>query len=449
MTDDTNIGTGDDARVNEAHGKAKRADGSLDAKKEDFAGETLASRLPKIVSVPEVIQTTKEKTSRVSGGEAHVIPLPTPAERDSLRESLPDFVERLAAADAADAELTKEGSASLDAAMPSANGVAASAGIAEKPVGTKGSGEASVSGVSTSEASAAAIAAPSEPAAQAALGTSRPSVKGQVKGKPRLRTKKPRKNVVPSAGAAGSAEDAENAQNEKGARPSLKAKLPFRGDLKKTFISLGIVFAMVAVLALFVSWGRWWRYDDAHDLQGQWFSQGTTGTAVVTIDAEHINLSGEVAYSYTIDPTAKTIAYDFGTMHGQGRYWFSGDRKTLAIIDGADYTATSTFFEDSGIWFQGLLAQIQGEGEVLPAGENAIYLVKSDALSADGSSAAEVSQSNAGMAAGVDNDLAINEDAASDGDATTDAAASDSEGAEGGAAFDDNAGADDESTSAN
>ena len=160
------------------------------------------------------------------------------------------------------------------------------------------------------------------------------------------------------------------------------------------------MLAVVIAVALFVSWGRWWRYNDAADFQGQWFSQGTEGTAVVTIDDTAIHLSGEVAYSYAIDPTAKTISYDFGTMHGQGRYWFSDDRNTLVIIDGADYTATSTFFEDIGIWLQGVLAQIQGKGTVLPASDNAIYLVKYNPSTISAGS----SQSNAGMAAGADND---------------------------------------------
>ena len=246
-------------------------------------------------------------------------------------------------------------------------------------------------------------------------------MKDQAKGKPRLRNKKSAaKNAAGAEGASAqgdsSASEAEGANAAKAKRPSL-AHLS-QTDIKKTLATVGAVLAVVIAVALFVSWGRWWRYNDAADFQGQWFAQGTDGTAVVTIDDTAIHLSGEVSYSYAIDPTAKTISYDFGTMHGQGRYWFSDDRNTLVIIDGADYTATSTFFEDIGIWLQGVLAQIQGKGAVLPASDNAIYLVKYNPSTTSAGS----SQSNAGMAAGADNDTETSSASSAAASGQTDAA---------------------------
>lgn len=422
MSDSANTGNNDNARANRT---AK--------------GDGLERRVPKVVSVPEVspvagepaggegvsglgsmpdsaraqgvasnrasaqapnqVSASTPTPSAASTGAAHVIPLPS-------------LEERAASASAAPANGASVGNASP--AKSAAAGVAVDAvanGVAAGGVGAAPAAAAAP----TTPAGAASAAAPTAAGANASAGEQsaafasagqsapRPSVKDQAKGKPRLRNKKSAaKNAAGAEGASAqgdsSASEAEGANAAKAKRPSL-AHLS-QTDIKKTLATIGAVLAVVIAVALFVSWGRWWRYNDAADFQGQWFSQGTEGTAVVTIDDTAIHLSGEVAYSYAIDPTAKTISYDFGTMHGQGRYWFSDDRNTLVIIDGADYTATSTFFEDIGIWLQGVLARIQGKGAVLPASDNAVYLVKYNPSTISAGS----SQSNAGMAAGADND---------------------------------------------
>ena len=452
MSDSANTGNNDNARANRS---AK--------------GDGLERRVPKVVSVPEVspvagepaggegvsglgsmpasaraqgvasnrasaqvpnrasASTQTPTSSAASTGAAHVIPLPSLKER------------------AASVGATPANGASAESASPAkstATGVAVDAvanGVAAGGVGAASAAAAAP----TTPAGAASAAAPTAAGANAPAGEQsaafaspgqsapRPSVKDQAKGKPRLRNKKSAaKNAAGAEGASASAQgdspasEAEGANAVKAKRPSL-AHLS-QTNIKKTLAIVGAVLAVVIAVALFVSWGRWWRYNDAADFQGQWFSQGTEGTAVVTIDDAAIHLSGEVSYSYAIDPTAKTISYDFGTMHGQGRYWFSDDRNTLVIIDGADYTATSTFFEDIGIWLQGVLAQIQGKGTVLPASDNAIYLVKYNPSTASAGS----SQSNAGMAAGADNDTEASSASSAAASGQTDAADAANTGAE-------------------
>lgn len=423
MSDSANTGNNDNARANRT---AK--------------GDGLGRRVPKVVSVPEVSPVAGEPAggegvsglgsmpdsaraqgvasnqasaqapnqasastptptptpSAASTGAAHVIPLPSLEERAASASAAP--ANGVPTENASPAKNAAAGAA-VDAV---ANGVAAGGASAAAAAPTTPAGAASAAAPTAAGANASAG---EQSAAFASAGQSapRPSVKDQAKGKPRLRNKKSAaKNAAGAEGTSAqgdsSASEAEGANAVKAKRPSL-AHLS-QTNIKKTLAIVGAVLAVVIAVALFVSWGRWWRYNDAVDFQGQWFSQGTEGTAVVTIDDTAIHLSGEVAYSYAIDPTAKTISYDFGAMHGQGRYWFSDDRNTLVIIDGADYTATSTFFEDIGIWLQGVLAQIQGKGAVLPANDNAIYLVKYNPSTTSAGS----SQSNAGMAAGADND---------------------------------------------
>ena len=137
----------------------------------------------------------------------------------------------------------------------------------------------------------------------------------------------------------------------------------------------GVTIAVVLVtIALLVSWQRWWQFDDAVDLQGQWVTMQEKGAVTVSIDEHVIHLREDVGYTYTIDPVAKTIAYTFGDMEGHGRYWFSTDRDTLVIVDGENYTAISTLFEDIAIWWGNLFSAIQGEEVSGPAGYSAIRL---------------------------------------------------------------------------
>ena len=133
-----------------------------------------------------------------------------------------------------------------------------------------------------------------------------------------------------------------------------------------------LLCVVVLVVGLF-TWDRWLRYDDAADIQGTWQVSGA-GTTVV-IDESLIWISDDVAYSYTIDTTAKTIAFTFGELSGAARYWFSADRSQLILVDGQDYTWTSTLGEDLGLMASQIISVFSGEeAATLADDENATVL---------------------------------------------------------------------------
>lgn len=131
-------------------------------------------------------------------------------------------------------------------------------------------------------------------------------------------------------------------------------------------MTAGIVLLLIALVAGVFSWDRWLRYDDAAEFQGEWQTHGTT--AVVVIDGERIRLSEDVAYSYTLDTSAKTIAFTFGNMEGAGRYRFSLDRSQLVITDGDGFTGTSTLLDDIAWQFDQLVRALSGQ----PASEPSV-----------------------------------------------------------------------------
>ena len=133
-------------------------------------------------------------------------------------------------------------------------------------------------------------------------------------------------------------------------------------------IGLGIAVLLVvaiAVCAAAFSWNRWLCYDDAVDMQGTWYAYGTS--VPVTFADGQIVFDANTAYSYEIDPDAKTIKYRIGDLEGQGRYWFSDGRDVLVITDGDGYDKWGTVLEDLGSWFNGLF-----RGASLPITENSI-----------------------------------------------------------------------------
>ena len=155
-------------------------------------------------------------------------------------------------------------------------------------------------------------------------------------------------------------------------------------ELKKRhrLITIATVALVAITIALLVSWQRWWQYDDAVDIQGQWVSTQNAGDVVVSIDQDVIHLRDDVGYAYELDTTAKTITYTFGTMEGQGRYWFSTDRNTLVIVDGQGYTALSTLGEDIVLWWNNLFAALRGEQTTGPAGLSSVSFVRQDGVPA-------------------------------------------------------------------
>lgn len=115
---------------------------------------------------------------------------------------------------------------------------------------------------------------------------------------------------------------------------------------------------MIAAIVVAFSCWRWPLSHDAQDIQGTWYIAGTQKTATITDD--EIELSSDVAYSYTIDEGAKTLTLSFGSMSGDARYRFSIDRGTLAIRDGKTSWGDS-LLEDI-TWSLGTFARaIQGD----------------------------------------------------------------------------------------
>ena len=129
-------------------------------------------------------------------------------------------------------------------------------------------------------------------------------------------------------------------------------------------VVLGFLFAVLLVFAgLLVAFGifRWQTYDDAADIQGTWHHEGTA--MPVTITADEIQLTDDVAYRYVLDPEAKTILFRFGNMEGGGRYRFSLDRTELVITDG-EFDWWANFWDDALWTAQSLLAEWTSSPEV-------------------------------------------------------------------------------------
>ena len=92
------------------------------------------------------------------------------------------------------------------------------------------------------------------------------------------------------------------------------------------------VAAAALVAAGLFCWQKWMRFDDAADIQGVWKVQSTGDTIV--FDGGKLKLTKGISYEYELDAGDKTIAYTFGDLSGGGHYYFSGDRKTLVIVEG-------------------------------------------------------------------------------------------------------------------
>lgn len=160
-----------------------------------------------------------------------------------------------------------------------------------------------------------------------------------------------------------------------------------------------VAIALVAAIAVF-GWNRWGRYDDQADIKGQWFVAGTS--VPVTIDDNNIVLTDEVSYAYTIDQNEKTIRYTFGQTEGQGRYWFTDDRKYLVITDGDEYTSASTAVEDLVRTFRDLGTVVSGDTLKLPEGKGIIAFSRVAEKASRSSSATASSSSAAASSASAE-----------------------------------------------
>ena len=146
-------------------------------------------------------------------------------------------------------------------------------------------------------------------------------------------------------------------------------------------IAIIITVLLLIALAIFgiFSWNRWLRYDDVADFQGQWYADGTS--TPVTIEADTIRLTPDVAYLYELDTMSKTLTFSFGKLEGHARYWFEDDRARLVIVDGEGYTAVNTFIEDFERTVAGLVARTGGSALQLPEGQDVIVLSRTPTVS--------------------------------------------------------------------
>ena len=109
---------------------------------------------------------------------------------------------------------------------------------------------------------------------------------------------------------------------------------------------------------------RWGLHDDAASIQGQWRVKGTD--TVINITDEEIVLTDEVAYDYVLDPDAKTLAFTFGGLTGNGRYRFSLDHSQLAIDDG-EFDWGSTLVADIPWTIDAVAQKMVGHPEKSPS----------------------------------------------------------------------------------
>ena len=178
-----------------------------------------------------------------------------------------------------------------------------------------------------------------------------------------------------------STSDSLEAVGRKEEKPRKRAADGKKRRRKWPFVVVGAVLAIVIATVGLLSWDRWYRYDDAAEIQGEWQVHGSTG--VVVIDGQSIKLTEDVTWSYKLDADSKTLSYTFGTMEGQGRYRFSLDRNQLVIMDGSGYTWLSTLLDDIAWMADQSLRVLQGQGAEEVATDDGTIVV--DRLSRDGS----------------------------------------------------------------
>ena len=205
----------------------------------------------------------------------------------------------------------------------------------------------------------------------------KPDSSGAVKA---VRTRSASRPSAASAADPG-ASASFDAVDEEGKKPRKRASEGKKRRRTWPFIVVGAVLAIVLATVGLLSWDRWFRFDDAAEIQGEWQVHGSTG--VVVIDGQSIKLTEDVTWSYTMDAGSKTLSYTFGNMEGQGRYRFSLDRNQLVIMDGSGYTWLSTLLDDLSWMADQSLRTLQGQGPEEVAASDGVIVV--DRLSHDGS----------------------------------------------------------------
>ena len=195
-------------------------------------------------------------------------------------------------------------------------------------------------------------------------------------------------------GAEAEPEDATATEEAAEGTTAQHAKPKKRRWMRVVGIVFGVVVAALLVAVGYIAGNRWVRFDDSADMQGRWFAYGTD--VPIQFQNGSIVLNDETSYAYSIDPTAKTIAYTFGNLAGQGRYWFNAERDVLIITDGAHYTMWSTLLDDVSYD----IARLFGKSE-LPTTDASIVLSRS-VVQDPAASAASSANASASASAGAD-----------------------------------------------
>lgn len=220
---------------------------------------------------------------------------------------------------------------------------------------------------------------------------------------PRKRADAPkpaRSAVSPARAAEVPEEGGDDSASPRSSRAAAKRRVAKPHKRRWPLVVVGVILALVVGVVAVFSWDRWLRYDDASEFQGEWRTHGAA--AVVVIDGESIKLTDDVAFSYTLDTGAKTIAFSFGTSEGQGRYRFSLDRSQLVITDGEGYSWLSTLVDDISWMVDQAKRSIADEPQEQPvAAENVAVL---DRLSHNASASPRVEPTVTGATDAQNND---------------------------------------------
>lgn len=134
----------------------------------------------------------------------------------------------------------------------------------------------------------------------------------------------PAREDDPSATAALEPVDARRPQS----RPTRRVRLAI--PWKKIMLAVAALLALSMVGGgVAFAWNRWYRYDDAQSIQGEW--QMANAQRTMVIDGTQLKIADDVSYEYTIDSKEKTISYRFGEYEGKASYRFAMDRDVLII----------------------------------------------------------------------------------------------------------------------
>lgn len=138
---------------------------------------------------------------------------------------------------------------------------------------------------------------------------------------------------------------------------------------KKLIIGAVIALALIFVMSVgYLIWNTWFRFDDGADIQGSWVS---TSGEPVTISADEIAFSSDIAFHYSLNAQDKTIAYDFGEGQGKAWYHFTSNRNMLVI----DENHPADAFVMMGLASDPALAD--------PTAEGVTVLVRTSSLTAE------------------------------------------------------------------